>query len=44
MTDHKVVITGGAQDIGAGIARSFAGAGASLMIADLNGDKAAATA
>jgi 7-alpha-hydroxysteroid dehydrogenase len=44
MTGHTVVITGGAQNIGAGIAKTLAGAGANVMIADLNGDKAAATA
>lgn len=44
MDGHAVIITGGAQNIGAGIARAFAGAGACVMIADLHGDKAAATA
>ncbi|MBB3973196.1 SDR family oxidoreductase [Hansschlegelia beijingensis] len=44
MTGHNVVVTGGAQNIGAGIARSLAGAGARVMIADLNGEKAAETA
>jgi 7-alpha-hydroxysteroid dehydrogenase len=44
MDDHAVIITGGAQNIGAGIARVFAGAGARVLIADLHGDKAAATA
>jgi 7-alpha-hydroxysteroid dehydrogenase len=44
MTGHTVVITGGAQNIGAGIAKTLAGAGANVMIADLNGVKAAATA
>ncbi|MCA3629868.1 MAG: SDR family oxidoreductase [Methylobacterium sp.] len=44
MTDHKVIITGGAQNIGAGIARTLAGAGAKVMIADLNGDLARKTA
>ncbi len=44
MTGHSVVITGGAQNIGAGIAKTLAGAGARVMIADLDGDKAAATA
>jgi 7-alpha-hydroxysteroid dehydrogenase len=44
MTDHTVIITGGAQNIGAGIAQTLAGAGAKVMIADLNGDKAKATA
>jgi 7-alpha-hydroxysteroid dehydrogenase len=44
MTDHTVILTGGAQNIGAGIARTLSGAGAKVMIADLNGEKAAATA
>lgn len=44
MDDHSVIITGGAQNIGAGIARTLSGAGAKVMIADLNGDKAAETA
>ena len=44
MTGHVVIVTGGAQNIGAGIARTFSGAGAKVMIADLNGDKAEATA
>ena len=44
MDGHTAIVTGGAQNIGAAIARSFAGAGASVMIADLNGDKAEATA
>jgi len=41
---HSVIITGGAQNIGAGIARTLSGAGARVMIADLNGEKAAGTA
>ena len=44
MKDHVAIITGGAQNIGAAIAKSLAGAGAKVMIADLNGDKANATA
>lgn len=44
MDGHVAIVTGGAQNIGAAIARSFAGAGASVMIADLAGDKAEATA
>lgn len=44
MDGHNVIITGGAQNIGAGIARTLSGAGAKVMIADLNGDHAAATA
>ncbi len=44
MTGHSVLIKGGAQNIGAAIAKTLAGAGASVMIADLNGEKAADTA
>lgn len=44
MTGHNVIITGGAQNIGAGIAKTLAGAGAKVMIADLNGEKADETA
>jgi 7-alpha-hydroxysteroid dehydrogenase len=44
MDGHNVIITGGAQNIGAGIAKTLSGAGAKVMIADLNGDKAAKTA
>lgn len=44
MTDHVALITGGAQNIGEAIARTLAAAGAQVMIADLNGEKAAATA
>jgi len=44
MAGHSVLITGGAQNIGAAIAKTLAGAGAKVMIADLNGDKAQATA
>ena len=44
MTGHTVLITGGAQNIGAGIAKTLSGAGAKVMIADLNGEKAADTA
>lgn len=44
MNDHVALITGGAQNIGEAIARTMAGAGAKVMIADLNGDKAAETA
>jgi 7-alpha-hydroxysteroid dehydrogenase len=44
MDGHNVIITGGAQNIGAAIARTLNGAGAKVMIADLNGEKAAATA
>jgi 7-alpha-hydroxysteroid dehydrogenase len=44
MDGHVAIVTGGAQNIGEAIARSFAAAGAKVMIADLNGDKAIATA
>ncbi|MCE2921325.1 MAG: SDR family oxidoreductase [Roseomonas sp.] len=44
MQGHNVLLTGGAQNIGAAIAKSLAGAGASVMIADLNGEKAKETA
>lgn len=44
MTDHVALITGGAQNIGEAIALTFAAAGAKVMIADLNGEKAEATA
>lgn len=44
MDNQVALITGGAQNIGEAIALTFAAAGAKVMIADLNGDKAAATA
>lgn len=44
MNGHVAIVTGGAQNIGAAIARTFAGAGAKVVIADLNGEKAADTA
>ena len=44
LTDHQVIITGGAQNIGAGIAKAFCGAGAAVLIADLKGDLAQETA
>jgi 7-alpha-hydroxysteroid dehydrogenase len=44
MDGHNVIITGGAQNIGAGIAKTLSGAGAKVMIADLNGEMAAETA
>jgi meso-butanediol dehydrogenase/(S,S)-butanediol dehydrogenase/diacetyl reductase len=40
----SVVITGGAQGIGEGIARRLASEGALITVADLNGDKAKTTA
>jgi meso-butanediol dehydrogenase/(S,S)-butanediol dehydrogenase/diacetyl reductase len=39
-----VMITGGAQGIGEGIARRLASEGAAIAIADLNADKAKAVA
>lgn len=44
MNDHVALVTGGAQNIGEAIAMTFAGAGAKVMIADLNGQKAEETA
>lgn len=44
MDGHVAIITGGAQNIGEGVARTFSGAGAKVMIADLNGEKARETA
>jgi 7-alpha-hydroxysteroid dehydrogenase len=44
MAGHQAIVTGGAQNIGAGIARTLCGAGAAVMIADLDGAKAAETA
>lgn len=44
MSGHKALVTGGAQNIGEAIARTFSSAGAEVMIADLNGEKAQATA
>ncbi|WAJ28189.1 SDR family oxidoreductase [Antarcticirhabdus aurantiaca] len=44
MDNHVALVTGGAQNIGEAIARSFAGAGARVMIADLNGEMAEGTA
>jgi len=44
MENHVAIVTGGAQNIGEAIAKTFSGAGAKVMIADLNGEKARATA
>lgn len=41
MAGHVAIVTGGAQNIGEAIARTFAGAGARVVIADLDGEKAA---
>ena len=40
MDGHVSIVTGGAQNIGEAIAKTFSGAGAKVMIADLNGEKA----
>lgn len=44
MDGQVAIVTGGAQNIGEAIARTFSGAGAKVMIADLDGDKAKAAA
>ncbi|MFN9672866.1 MAG: SDR family NAD(P)-dependent oxidoreductase [Microcystis sp.] len=44
MDGHVAIVTGGAQNIGEAIAKTFSGAGAKVMIADLDGEKAQATA
>lgn len=44
MAEHVAIVTGGAQNIGEAIARTFSGAGAKVVIADLDGEKAAGTA
>lgn len=44
MNGQVAIVTGGAQNIGEAIARTFAGAGAKVVIADLDGGKAAETA
>jgi 7-alpha-hydroxysteroid dehydrogenase len=44
MDGHNAIITGGGQNIGAEIAKTLCGAGAKVMIADLNGEMAANTA
>lgn len=44
MNGHVAIVTGGAQNIGEAIARTFAGAGSKVVIADLDGAKAAETA
>lgn len=44
LTGKKALVTGGASGIGAACVRAFAGAGASVVIADLDGDAASAIA
>lgn len=44
MNGHVAIVTGAAQNIGAAIAQTFAGAGAKVVIADINAEKAARTA
>lgn len=44
LTGRKAVVTGGASGIGAACVRAFAAAGAKVVIADLDGDAAAAIA
>lgn len=44
MAGHVAIVTGGAQNIGESVARTFAGADANVVIADRNADLAAETA
>jgi NAD(P)-dependent dehydrogenase (short-subunit alcohol dehydrogenase family) len=44
MDGHAAIVTGGAQNVGVAIARTFAAAGAKVLIAGLNGERAVATA
>ena len=44
LKDRTAIITGGASGFGAGIARKFVNEGAMVMIADINGEAAAALA
>jgi meso-butanediol dehydrogenase / (S,S)-butanediol dehydrogenase / diacetyl reductase len=44
LTDRVIVVTGGASGLGEGIARRAAEDGGTVVIADLNGDKAEVTA
>jgi 3(or 17)beta-hydroxysteroid dehydrogenase len=44
LTDRRALVTGGARGIGAAIARTFAAAGARVIIADIDADAGTATA
>ena len=44
MNSHVAIVTGGAQNIGEATARIFSGAGAKVVIADIDGEKAAQAA
>lgn len=44
MDGYSAIVTGGAQNIGEAFARTLSGAGAKIMIADLQAEKAQATA
>jgi NAD(P)-dependent dehydrogenase (short-subunit alcohol dehydrogenase family) len=44
LRDKVVIVTGGAQGLGEGIARRLAEEGASVVIADINGAKAKSVA
>ena len=44
LENKTAIITGGGSGFGAGIVRRFAAEGARVMVADINGDSAAAVA